>query len=113
MRDVVETKGWECSQCVELNDCVKILRKRKDLIPSPKGKRPNRPLSAVLDSVVQLRHTAVHRQKVTALEVQLFLEDAEFLLNFLDDGASAKEICDICQSLSDHVEDLSAHFSSN
>jgi hypothetical protein len=112
MRDVVKTKGWDCSQCVELNDWVKILRKRKDLVPSPKGKTPNRPLSAVLGSVVQLRHTAVHRQKVTALEVQLYLEDAEFLLNFLDDGASAKEISGIRQSLSDHVEDLSAHSNS-
>jgi hypothetical protein len=113
MRDVVKTKGWDCSQCVELNDWVKILRKKKDLIPSPKGLRSNRSLSVVLDSVVQLRNTAVHRQKVTALDVQLFLEDAEFLLNFLEDGASAKEICDIRQSLSDHVDDLSAHFSSN
>lgn len=112
MQDVIREKGWDCAQCVELNDWVKILRKRKDLLPNSKGEASDRPLSAVLGSVVQLRHTAVHRQKITALEVQSFLEDAEFLLNFLDDGASAKEISDIRQSLSDHVEDLSAHSNS-
>lgn len=112
MQDIVKTKGWDCSQCVELNDWVKVLRKRKDLVLRPKAKMPNRPLSAVLGSVVQLRHTAVHRQKVTALEVQSFLEDAEALLIFLDDGASLKEISDLRQSFSDHVEDLSAHSNS-
>jgi hypothetical protein len=113
MQDVIREKGWDCAQCVELNDWVKILRKRKDLLTNSKGEASDRPLSVVLGSVVQLRHMAVHRQRVTALEVQLFLEDAESLLNFLDDGESAKEISNIHHSLSDHVKDLSAHSSSN
>jgi hypothetical protein len=113
MQDVIRDKGWDCAQCVELNDWVKILRKRKDLLPNSKGGASDRPLSAVLDSVVQLRHMAVHRQRVTALEVQLFLEDAESLSNFLDDEESAKEISNIHRSLSDHVKDLSAQSSSN
>ena len=113
MQDVIRDKGWDCAQCVELNDWVKILRKRKDLLPNSKGEASDRPLSAVLGSVVQLRHMAVHRQRVTALEVRLLLEDAESLLNFLDDGESAKKIFDIHHSLTDHVEDLSAHFSSD
>jgi hypothetical protein len=113
MQDVIRDKGWDCAQCVELNDWVKILRKRKDLLPNSKGEASDRPLSAVLGSVVQLRHMAVHRQRVTALEVRLLLEDAESLLNFLDDGESAKEISDIHHSLTDHVEDLSAHSSSD
>jgi hypothetical protein len=113
MQDVIRDKGWDCAQCVELNDWVKILRKRKDLLPNSKGEASDRPLSAVLGSVVQLRHMAVHRQRVTALEIQLLLEDAESLLNFLDDGESAKEISDIHHSLTDHVEDLSANSSSD
>lgn len=67
----------------------------------------------MLGSVIQLRHVAVHRQRVTALEVRLLLEDAESLLNFLDGGESAKEISDIHHSLTDHMEDLSAHSSSD
>jgi len=80
MRDVIKDKGWDCAQCVELNDWVKILRKRKDLLNDSSVETSNRPLSAILGSLVQLRHTAVHRQRITALEVQLFLEDAESLL---------------------------------
>jgi hypothetical protein len=113
MQDVIKDKGWDCAQCVELNDWVKILRKRKDLLNNSKGETFDRPLSVVLDSLVQLRHTAVHRQRVTALEVQLFLEDAESLLNLLDDGESAKEISNVRYSLSDHVKDFSARSSSN
>lgn len=80
MQEIMKDKGWDCARCVELNDCVKILRRRKDLLNGFKGETSNRPLFAVLGSLAQLRHTAVHRQRVTALEVQLFLEDAESLL---------------------------------
>lgn len=113
MQDVMKEKGWACAQCVELNDWVKILRKRKDLLNNSKVETSNRSLSAILGSLVQLRHTAVHRQRVTALEVQLFLEDAESLLDLLDDGESAREISDVRHSLSNHVKDLSAQSSSS
>lgn len=69
MQDVIKDKGWDCAQCVELNDWVKILRKRKDPLNNSKVKTPNRPLSAILGSLTQLRHTAVHRQRITALGV--------------------------------------------
>ena len=110
MQEVMKDKGWDCAQCVELNDWMKILRRRKDLLNNFKDKMSHRPLSAVLDSLVQLRHTAVHRQRITALEVQLFLEDAASLLDLLGDEEAAKDMSDINCSLSDHLKDLSAHF---
>ena len=113
MQEVVNDKGWNCAQCVELNDWVKVLRRRKDLLNNFKSGTSDRPLSAVLSSLVQLRHTAVHRQRVTALEVQLFLEDAEFLLDLLDDREAAKEISNVHRSFSDYLKDLSAHSNSN
>jgi hypothetical protein len=113
MQDVIRDKGWDCARCVELNDWVKILRKRKDLLNNSKVETTNRPLSAILGSLIQLRHTAVHRQRITALEVQLFLEDAESLLGLLGDRESAKEISNVHRSLSDHVNDLSAQSSSS
>jgi hypothetical protein len=113
MQEVVKDKSWDCAQCVELNDWVEILRRRKDLLNNFKGGTSGRPLSTVLGSLVQLRHTAVHRQRVTALEVQLFLQDAESLLDLLDDGEAAKEISNVHRSLSDYLKDLSAHSSSN
>lgn len=113
MQDAIKDKGWNCAQCVELNDWVKILRKRKDLLNNSSVETSNRPLSAILGSLIQLRHTAVHRQRITALEVQLFLDDAESLLDLLGDRESAKEISKVRCSLSDHVKDLSARFSSN
>jgi hypothetical protein len=113
MRDVIRDRGWNCAQCVELNDWVKILRKRKDLLNDSNVKTSNRPLSAILGSLVQLRNAAVHRQRITALEVQLFLEDAESLLGLLGDRESAKEISKVRCSLSDHVKDLSARSSSD
>jgi hypothetical protein len=113
MQEVVKDKGWDCAQCVELNDWVKILRRRKNLLNNLNRGTSGRPLSTVLGSLVQLRHTAVHRQRVTALEVQLFLEDAKSLLDLLDDREAAKEISNVHRSLSDYLKDLSAHSSSN
>jgi hypothetical protein len=89
------------------------LRERKDLLNNSKGETSDKPLSVVLGFFVQLRHTAVHRQRVTALEVHLFLEDAESLLNLLDGGESAKEISNVRYPLSDHMKGLSARSSSN
>jgi len=110
MQEVIKDKGWDCARCVELNDWVKILRRRKDLLNNFKVRTSHRPLSVVLGSLVQLRHTAVHRQRITALEVQLYLEDAGTLLDLLGDEEAAKDMSDINCSLSDHLKDLSAHF---
>lgn len=113
MQAVIRDKGWNCAQCVELNDWIKVLRRRKDLLNNPEVEPSNRPLSAILGSLTQLRHTAVHRQKITALQVQLFLEDAESLLGLLGDRESAQEIARIRCSLSDHVMDLSIRSTSD
>jgi hypothetical protein len=102
MQEVIKDKGWDCAQCVELNDLVEILRRGKDLLNNFKDRTSHRPLSAVLGSLIQLRHTAVHWQRITALEIQLFLEDAGSLLNLLGDEEAAKDMSDINCSLSDH-----------
>jgi hypothetical protein len=113
MQDVVRDKGWDCARCVELNDWVKILRKRKDLLNDSEVGTSSRPLSTILGSLIQLRHTAVHRQRITALEVELFLEDAESLLGLLGDRESAKEISKVRCLLSEHVKQLSVRSSSD
>ena len=64
-----------------------------------------------ISSIIELRYTAVHRQKVTTPQVQLFLEDAESLLNLLHDRGFTREISDVRCSLSDYVENLSAQSS--
>lgn len=71
------------------------------------------PLSAIPRSRTRLRHTAVHCQKIAALEVQLFLKDVEPIQGLVDDKDSAKDISNIHHSLPDHVKGVSVLSSSS
>lgn len=69
MREMIKEKGWDCAQCVELNDWVKILRKRRDLLPRAKIEALDKPLMSLLNAVVEIRHTAAHQKRTTAHEI--------------------------------------------
>lgn len=112
MREMIKEKGWDCAQCVELNDWVKILRKRRDLLPRAKVEALEKPLMPLFNAVVEIRHTAVHRKRRTALEIGLLLEDTKAFLDVLNDSISAEAISDICLAFNHLLDDLCAHKSS-
>ncbi|KAJ8610785.1 hypothetical protein MRB53_038336 [Persea americana] len=97
IQNTVKDKGWDCAQCVELNDWTKLIRKNKGLLPESKVKGLAKPLRSVLDSVAQIRHTAVHRQRVTTSRIMTFLEDAESLVELVQDSSRLQQITEIRQ----------------
>ena len=104
--ETVREKGWDCAQCVELNDWVKILRRRPDILPKQRVEGLNKSLQMLLDSIVQIRHTAVHRQRVTANAIESFLADAECFARLLDDHTCTLELANIRQETSSFVQRL-------
>ena len=106
LAETVQERGWDCAQCVELNDWAKILRTRPELLPKARIEELNKPLQKLLDSIVQIRHTAVHRQKITANVIELFLADAECFTRILDDDTCSRELANIRQEVSGLVQGL-------
>lgn len=97
IRDVMKGRQWDCAQCVELNDWAKILRKNKHKFPGSNVQQLRRPLDAILQSAIQIRHTVVHRKRVSADRIKTYLEDAECLAGLVGANDRSQEITQIKQ----------------
>jgi Zn-dependent oligopeptidase len=65
-----------------------------------------RPLSEILNSLSHLRHTAVHRIRVTADRVYQFICDAENLSVILEDCESSERLADLRRGLESTIGDI-------
>lgn len=65
-----------------------------------------KPFPQVLDSMAQLRHTAVHRIRVTVNRVHQYLLDAERLMLLLQDEAASKQLTALRQKAELATEDM-------
>lgn len=63
--DLVEEE-WECAESVELNLWARIFSTNQERFSQEGVGKLGKPLSQLFDSVAQLRHTAVHRVRVSA-----------------------------------------------
>lgn len=65
-----------------------------------------KPLPQVVDSMAQLRHTAVHRIRVTLNRVHQYLLDAETLIILLSDETTSKQLTQLWQKAELATEDM-------
>ena len=79
MRDILQKEGWDCPESVELNIWARVFRGNEDKFHADQLDELGKPIPEFLDSIAQLRHTAVHRVRVSANRVQQFMMDAESL----------------------------------
>ena len=87
MKDAVEREGWDCAQSVELNKWMPLLfSNQHHFLPNSLGRRGQR-LPKLMKSVSEIRHTAVHRLRVTTGRLEELVADGETLARLLcDDG---------------------------
>jgi hypothetical protein len=83
MPDVLRQNQWDCPESVELNRWATELPKRRSVFA--KNRDIGKPLEELFHSVINIRHTAVHRIRVSAKEIEQFLLDAESLATLLGD----------------------------
>jgi hypothetical protein len=85
----MEQKGWDCAECVELNVWTGVLRAREGMFTGDELGSLGTSFGGLLSSIANIRHTAVHRGRVTAKLLERFLLDAEILVKLLkgDDQA--------------------------
>ena len=106
MNDVLQQKGWDCAESVELNIWASVFRSRKETFSPDSLAEMGKPLPQVLDSMAQLRHTAVHRIRVTVNRVHQYLLDAERLMILLDDETTSKQLAELRQKAELATEDM-------
>jgi hypothetical protein len=90
MPEMLQQRGWDCAESVELNRWTEeFLKSQRRLLGDQDIRKP---LDQLLRSIANIRHTAVHRIKVNSRGIEQFLLDAETLAKLLGDTKNTKRI---------------------
>ena len=81
--ELLQEKGWDYLECVELNLWPQFLLRYKHKFSSERLLALGKPLRAVLGSMSELRHTVIHRTRIPATKVKHFLLEAETIKKLL------------------------------
>jgi hypothetical protein len=90
--EIMEKEGWDSPECVELNIWTQIFRSNEEKFDTHKIQELGKPFGQILDSMAQLRHTAVHRLRVSANRVEQFLIEGEQLANLIGDEKCGRRL---------------------
>ena len=101
--EILAKKGWDCAEAVELNQWTSVFQSHQALFAEDELSQ----LAGSFASVTQIRHTAVHRLRVSAKRIQQFMADAERLANVLGSSeAEAPTIARLRRETDATVEEL-------
>jgi len=99
-------RGWDCPESAELNAWTPVFLEQQAKVNPELVAQRGRPLSEIMNSLRHLRHTAVHRIRVTANRVFQFICDAENLSIILGDCGSSERLADLRRSLESTIDDI-------
>lgn len=102
----LEKRGWDCPESVELNVWASVLLEQQAKVNSELVAERGRPMSEIMNSLSHLRHTAVHRIRVTANRVYQFICDAENLCIILGDFESSERLAGLRRGLQSTIDDI-------
>ena len=85
LNQTVDHQGWDCAEAAELNRWPRVFLDNQDQFLQADLDGLGKPFAQILDSIVQLRHTAVHRLRINANRLEQFMIDAESLARLLRD----------------------------
>ncbi|KAL4806628.1 hypothetical protein BDV18DRAFT_168350 [Aspergillus unguis] len=94
-------RGWDCPEAVELTEWTKFLSRHSSKLVTPK-----KSLDMVLSHLRDLRHSAVHRLRKTAVSVEFLAENAQLFLETLGDGDRAERVSRLRRGLKTAIEEL-------
>lgn len=106
MQDILQQERWDRPEAVKLNQWSRVFKSNRDKFPTEKLKELGKPLAEFLESISQLRHTAVHRLRVSVARVEQFMVDAEALVNLLQDDACATTLFRLRQETQLIIDEL-------
>jgi len=106
MGDILQKEGWDCPESVELNIWARVFRCNEDKFDVDKLVELGKPFPELLDSIAQLRHTAVNRVRVSANTVQQFVTEAESLAIILYNDMCAQMLSRLRRALQQVIDEL-------
>ncbi|KFZ19307.1 hypothetical protein V502_03720, partial [Pseudogymnoascus sp. VKM F-4520 (FW-2644)] len=104
---MVETKGWDCAEAVELTMWTKTLVKLCEKLPADAVFNDSGiPLGTVFSSTDSLRHSAVHRLSTSAQGIQKMVQSAVRLAMTLGDNTRAASLELVEAGLDRRIKDM-------
>lgn len=104
MPDILDEKHWDCPESAELNLWVTEFTQRRRAFE--KKKDVGKPLDALFRSVSDIRHTAVHRIRVSARGMEQFVLDAELFATLLGDAGCLTSLTKLRRETQSVIEEL-------
>jgi len=104
MPEILQRRGWDCAEAVELNRWTEEFGRMHAHFPA--NERIKKPLDQLFRSVANIRHTAVHRIRVSAKGTEQFLVDAEALAILLGDVKHVEKISKVRRATQAAMEEL-------
>ena len=106
LRDILAKEEWDCPESVELNRWPRVFLSNQDKFSPDAMDELGKPLEQLLNSIVQLRHTAVHRVRVSVKRIEQFMVDAESLVGLLQDDVCIRRLSRLRRETQLTVEEL-------
>ena len=103
---VLQREGWDCAEAVELNRWPEIFLTYESEFNLRDVEDIGKSFSKLLDSIIQLRHTAVHRVRLTADGALQSIVDAELFAKLLRDYECLAVITTIKQQMHEIIQEL-------
>ncbi|KAF1844446.1 uncharacterized protein K460DRAFT_238546, partial [Cucurbitaria berberidis CBS 394.84] len=103
---ILQNEGWDCAEAVELNRWPRVLLVHKEEFDPGALADLRTPLPDLLNSITQLRHATVHRLRLTANRAIQFINDAESLIELVQDDAYVHIISTIRRQTQLTIEEL-------
>lgn len=73
MPELIKSEGWDCAEALELNIRTRKMESREDNFLVEDVAELGKPFNDLLDTIAQIRHTAVHRLRISANRIGLYL----------------------------------------
>ncbi|KAI4666712.1 uncharacterized protein J4E79_002752 [Alternaria viburni] len=103
---LLQREGWDCAEAVELNQWARTLLIYREELKLDDMEDDVKPLPGLMESIIQLRHNAVHRVRLASSELLQHLTDAVLLAQLLHDEKCGKFLSNIRQMTHDAIEEL-------
>lgn len=103
---ILQSKGWDCAEAVELNRWSKVLLNCQHVLNPDTVKNIGKPLPSLMDWVTQLRHDAVHRVHLSSSNLLQRITAAMLLARLLQDNECSKLILNMRERTEDALQKL-------
>lgn len=105
MPEVLEQYQWNCPEAVELNQWVSHLLQHRDGLEAPKD-YTRKPLIELITSIIQVRHTAVHRLRISAESFSYIVDDAEAFVSMLNGSTGLESLANMRREIKSALQKI-------